>query len=112
MKMGKHRKKKVSFGRIWIAIALPVTALRLKERDLSSPKGCSDILNLEKSQMVAVLYDEQGNRLGESDISGYDNRRHIGKKLQHSFKPAERNPDDRPSGESGVEGVDLFGVSL
>lgn len=81
MRMGKHRKKKVSFGRIWIAIALPVTALiiialaimsellltalfiqeeplasevayetalRLKERDLSSPRGCSDILNLEK----------------------------------------------------------------
>lgn len=63
--------------------------------------------------MVAVLYDEQGNRLGESDISGYDNRRHIGKEnysiLLNRLK--EIPMTDRRE-RAGIEGVDLFGVFL
>ncbi len=140
-----NRKKKISFVRTWVWIALPVIALtifamvmitavlfiglyrrdelraseiayeatlRLKEKDLTAQREYEEILNLEKSRMVAALYDEKGNLLCESKPEEYDEWRLITKEDYHILlERLKEIPMNSQRERAGAEKVNLYGVS-
>ncbi len=140
-----NRKKKISFVRTWVWIALPVIALtifamvmitavlfiglyrrdelraseiayeatlRLKEKDLTAQREYEEILNLEKSRMVAALYDEKGNLLCESKPEEYEAWRQITKEdYRILLERLKEIPMNSQRERAGAEKVNLYGVS-
>lgn len=140
-----HQKKKVGFGRIWLATAVPIlliaiaamivmsdvffialmlkeqlrvsevayeTTLILRKENTASLKDCSEVLDLEKYQMTAALYDGEGNLICQSNVGGYDNWRHISREnYVYLLKRLKEIPMTDRRENAGYEQVDVFGIS-
>ncbi len=83
----------------------------LKGQDLTDARQNSRMLDMERFQMVAVLYDEQENLIGASPIGQYDKQeipaevyRSMLEKLKTMRMAENRN-------EPGFDEVDLTGIS-